>query len=280
VADARPKRRSGPPDFIGVGTLQSGTGWWNGMLLRHPEVQSRRRGKRSLHFFDDFCERPMTDSDVAQYHRAFRRRRAGRITGEWTSRYTYDPWTPPLLARAAPGAKLIVMVSDPIDRYRKRLARMRAQARSEDDYLYMADATGRGHYGAQLRQLLTFNDRERVLVLQFERCAADPLGEYARTCRFLGIDDGFVPRKLRRQVARRSQPRAVTRALRAVGLLPLVLRLTRSDPQLEPADLWPDIEASLHDDLDGEVAALTELVPDLDLTLWPNFAPEGASDRS
>jgi hypothetical protein len=37
------------------------------------------------------------------------------------------------------------------------------------------------------------------------------------------------------------------------------------------APLWPDLEAALHTALDPDVEALRALVPDLDLTLWPNF---------
>ena len=40
----------------------------------------------------------------------------------------------------------------------------------------------------------------------------------------------------------------------------------------EPAPLWPDLEAALHTALDPDVEALRALVPELDLTLWPNFA--------
>ena len=280
MAERLPKRAAGPPDFIGVGTLQAGTAWWHDLLLRHPQIESPRRRERSLHFFDRFCAREMTDDDVAEYHRQFGRRKAGRVTGEWTSRYTYDAWTPPLLRRAAPDAKLIVMVSDPIERYRRRLGRERALADPEQPQLYMADAAGRGHYATQLRQLYAFNDPERVLVLQYEQCQADPFGQYARTCRFLGVRDDFQPRLLHRQVARGFQPPGWVRALRRAGLLPLLLRLAGRTPQGEPADLWPDIEASLHSDLDREVADLTELAPDIDLALWPNFAPSGAAGRS
>ena len=38
------------------------------------------------------------------------------------------------------------------------------------------------------------------------------------------------------------------------------------------APLWPDLEGALHTALDPDVAALRELVPELDLALWPNFA--------
>jgi hypothetical protein len=40
----------------------------------------------------------------------------------------------------------------------------------------------------------------------------------------------------------------------------------------EHAPLWPDLEAALHTALDPDVEALSDLVPLLDLSLWPNFA--------
>ena len=42
----RPGGEPGPPDFIGVGALGSGTGWWHALLLQHPEIRpphARRR---------------------------------------------------------------------------------------------------------------------------------------------------------------------------------------------------------------------------------------------
>src|SRR5829696_1826406 len=113
--DAFQRGAPGPPDFIGVGALGSGTGWWHSMLVAHPEIRPPRSRTRALHHFDPFCAAEMTDADVAAYHRSFPRR-AGAITGEWTGRYMFDAWTPPLLRRAAPDAKLLVMLSDPIER--------------------------------------------------------------------------------------------------------------------------------------------------------------------
>ena len=51
------------------------------------------------------------------YHQQFPRP-VDRIAGEWTPRYMYDFWTPPLLARAAPEAKMLVLLRDPIERFR------------------------------------------------------------------------------------------------------------------------------------------------------------------
>src|SRR5215217_2635052 len=185
-----------PPDFVGVGALGSGTGWWHAMLLSHREIRPPAGRRRALHHFDRFCAAEMTDEDVAAYHAAFPLR-PGTITGEWTGRYMFDAWTPPLLRRAAPGAKLLVMLSDPIERYRAVFTERLAK-RSEGDRLYMADVVDRRSFGAQLARLQRFYEPERILVLQFERCRRDPAGEYRRTLEFLGVrDTAFAPQRLR-----------------------------------------------------------------------------------
>src|ERR1700754_4991997 len=107
----------GPPDFIGVGAVGTGAGWWLRMLLTHPEIRPPHTRRRSLHYFERFPARELTDGDIAAYHEKFRPR-PGSVTGEWTGRYLFDAWTPPLLKRAAPDAKLLGMLADPIERYR------------------------------------------------------------------------------------------------------------------------------------------------------------------
>jgi Sulfotransferase family len=254
----------GPPDFVGVGAAGSGTRWWHSLLLAHPEIAPPQGRHRALHFFDGFCAREMTDADVAAYHERFPRR-DGAISGEWTGRYMFDAWTPPLLRRAAPDAKLLVMLSDPIDRYRAVFAERLAK-RSEGDRLYMADVVDRRSFGAQLARLHRFFDPERILVLQFERCRRDPDGEYRRTLEFLGVrDTAFAPRRL--------GPRAPAGLLGRLMPRRVGERLAgRPVAERAPAPLWPDLEAALHTALDPDVEALRELVPELDLALWPNFA--------
>ena len=265
----------GPPDFIGVGALGSGTGWWHAMLLAHPEIRPPAARRRALHAFDRFCAAEMTDADVAAYHARFPRRE-GTITGEWTGRYMFDAWTPPLLKRAAPDAKLLVMLSDPIERYRATFTDRLAK-REGDETIYMADVVDRRSFGGQVARLHRFFDPERVLVLQFERCRRDPVDQYRRTLEFLGVrDTAFVPRRLRRKAAGRPESIPVEIALRLglpAGLRRrLTERMSGRPLARETAPLWPDLEASLHTALDPQVEQLRELVPDLDLSLWPNFA--------
>jgi hypothetical protein len=265
----------GPPDFVGIGALGSGTGWWHALLLAHPEIRAPRAPRRALHYFDRFCAQEMTGADVAAYHGRFPRR-PGRITGEWTGRYLFDAWTPPLLKRAAPDAKLLVLLSDPIERYRSILGIRLARREDDDEVVYMADVVDRRSHASQLARLHRFFDPEQVLVLQLERCRRDPLSQYRRTLEFLGVRDrDFAPRRLRRKATGRPESPAVALALRLglpAGTRRRVLaRLGRVDDH-DAVALWPDVEASLHIALDPEVEALAATVPEFDIGLWPNFA--------
>jgi len=236
---------TGPPDFVGVGAQRSGTTWWYRLLLDHPRIAlPLKRESKEFHFFDKFCARPMLDADIRRYHRFFARRR-GTLCGEWTPRYMFDAWAPPLLHRVAPEAKILVLLRDPVERYRSGLAHQVTRVPWRGPAIMCHDAADRSCYARQLRHILAYYDREQVLVLQYERCRAEPLAEYRRTLRFLGLDDDHVPA-------------AVT-------------ELTGGTTEAAKEPLWDDLQTMLMAKLEPEVLALRELVGDLDLSLWPNF---------
>ena len=99
-----------------------------------------------------------------------------------------DPWTPPLLRRAAPDAMLLVLLRDPVERFRsgRTLAENRLTVGSSTRAAANAGFQ-RGVYADQLLRLWRAFPREQVLVLQFERCVRDPAGELRRTFAFLGL---------------------------------------------------------------------------------------------
>ena len=115
-------RPPAPPDFVGIGAQRSGTSWWHGLIETHPHVHALGWPFKELHFFDE-----RRDADARAYHELFRRPR-GRLAGEWTPRYMYDAHTPALLRRAAPDARLLVMLRDP-DRAFPFRVRARARPR-------------------------------------------------------------------------------------------------------------------------------------------------------
>ncbi len=236
----------GPPDFVGVGAQRSGTKWWYELIVGHPEIQRVAAVRRELHFFERFWDTSFASEDADWYHRFFPRP-PGSLAGEWTPRYVFDPWTPRLLRRAAPDARLLVLLRDPIERYRSgfaREARLSARRDAPLSPMLWGDAFARGLYAAQLSRLLRFFPREQLLVLQYERCRERPDEQLARTYEFLGVDP-------------------VTQAPEV-----LTQQVGRALPKRELAgDLLEDLVAAFADD----VRELAEGFPEIDLRLWPNF---------
>jgi hypothetical protein len=239
------RRRTGPPDFIGVGAQRAGTTWWFRVMIRNPRIRPPRRRKKELHFFDRFDAWEMRDEDVAAYHDLFPRRR-GDVVGEWTPAYMGDVATPRLLHRAAPDARLLVLLRDPIERFRSGVMHRLSRAPERSFELSANDAIERGRYATQIERLREYYDDDRILVLQYERCRSDPLGQYARTLRFLGLPDDHEPIGI-------DEAKGTTMESRKM-------------------ELWPDLQAALRSALEPEVERLRTLVPDLDLGLWKNFS--------
>jgi hypothetical protein len=171
-----------------VGTARSGTTWWDALIHAHPDVARAEGVPKEVHFFDGLWQGDLTQADIAGYH-AFFARPAGKRAGEWTPGYMLDAWAPRLLRRAAPDARLLVLLRDPVERFRsgRTLAENRltvgASARAAANAGFQ-----RGLYADQLQRLWRVFPRDQVLVLQFERCVRDPAVQLRRTFAFLGLD--------------------------------------------------------------------------------------------
>ena len=144
---------TGPPDFIGVGTQRSGTTWMQRLLRDHPRIHLPRDQRKEQHFFDWFGKTEMTDADVARYHEQFPRP-PGDIAGDWTPRYMRDIWTPRLIPRAAPDAKILVIFRDPVERYRSGVLHTLARRGGRAATYLATDAVERGRYALQLKRRL------------------------------------------------------------------------------------------------------------------------------
>ncbi len=240
-----PGERTGPPDFVGIGVQKAGTTWWYDLLARHPGVSARSDLHKERHYFDRFGAAAFGPEAAADYAGWFPRP-VGRITGEWTPDYFAYPWVPTLLRRAAPEARLLLLLRDPVERMASGL-RHEARAGGAMGGGVLADATGRGFYHRALAWWLEHFDRSRILVLQYERCVLEPAGQLARTLRFLGLPDG-----------------GAADLAGGPGRVP------------GPAPLDPELRRRLVGLYEGEVAALAAVLDDLDLSLWPNFGHLGA----
>jgi Sulfotransferase domain len=236
----------GPPDFVGVGAMRAGTTWWWRVITGHPQVGFQRGlHTKEVHFFDELQEvDELSSASTARYHRWFPRP-PGTLIGEWTPRYMFDASTPRHIARAAPGARILILLRDPVDRYASGFARMLVMARKRGEALsepeLAADQTARGLYYVQVSRVLDLFPREQVLILQYERCRAHYETELRRTYDFLGLGlDAEIPPN-----TGPGEPRE--RSL--------------SQPERERlAQVYA-----------VDVRKLLEIVPEIDVALWPSL---------
>ena len=117
----------------------------------------------------------------------------------------------------------------------------------------LGDATWRGFYYQQLRHVFDFFPREQVLVLQFERCAADPVGgdgAHAGGSSGLELPDEPPERLLLAPAGRPRDGRSSS----------------------------PSCSAELAERYREDSKRLAELCPEIDLSLWPSVS--GPSRRA
>jgi Sulfotransferase family len=201
-------------------------------------------GGKELHYFDRFWNGHIPADFVERYHELFPRPESG-IAGEWTPRYMYDHWSIRLLHEAAPDARILVILRDPIERFRSALAMRRRMRLGLGRILdEVASAVSRSAYAEQLGRVFDFFPREQVLVLQYERCVAEPVAEMERTCHFLGLEPVSPP--------------------------PPELLEPRRPPNRKP-ELPPGIRDDLVARLGHDTKRVVDLCPEIDLSLWPSF---------
>jgi hypothetical protein len=182
-----------PPDFVGIGTARSGTTWWDALIHAHPDVVRLPDVPKEVHWFDRFWDGSFDENAEREYVRFFARP-PDRYAGEWTPGTILQPWALEQLKAAAPRARLLVLLRDPVARFRSAMAL--TQGRLTLRWNPTAAAGGafmRGLYADQLLRVWNVFPRDQVLVLQYERCVADTRGELDRTARFIGLDPGRMP---------------------------------------------------------------------------------------
>jgi hypothetical protein len=239
---------TGPPSFVGVGAPRSGTSWWFRVICAHRDVCfARGLHAKETGFLRGLGDRDLSSDEVAEYHRYFLRPPGAQIVGEWTPDYMYGQAFPRQLRQAAPAAHVLVLLRDPVDRFISGVTRGRRLA--ADNGIEGADAriTARNvalsMYFEPVSRLLDAFGRDRVLVLQYERCRAHCAAEVRRTHEFLGLDPEGAPAPPPREPRDRPLPDEERRDL-AERFAPDVRRLANLLPEIDVA-LWPSVAGSL-----------------------------------
>ena len=203
------------PAFVIVGAQRSGTTTLFRLLSDHPQARRPTLGKGTGYFDDGY--RHSRNWYRAQFPlRSLRDRDGGGwVSFECSGYYMFHPHAPFRLARDLPDVRVVAVLRDPVERaysaHQHELARgfetlpfgvaIRLEAErtaqearriaAEEDFVSFGHRhhsyLGRGEYDVQLRRLHAAFGRERVLVLEADAFFADPLTEFDRLQRWLGL---------------------------------------------------------------------------------------------
>jgi hypothetical protein len=200
------------PDFLIIGAQKAGTTSLFNYLAAQPGIVAPFR--KEIHYFSYEHVRG------ERWYRAFFPLRGsvppGALTGEASTYYAFCRRAPARAARLVPGARLVLIARDPVERafsqynhsVRKgfetrsfeeaidrefaelpgEVARLDAEP-SYESYFHQHNAyVARGCYMDQLEHWLRWYPRERLLVVRAEDLFSDPEKAYREVLEFLGVE--------------------------------------------------------------------------------------------
>ncbi|MEJ2366788.1 MAG: sulfotransferase [Acidobacteriota bacterium] len=214
------------PGLIVIGAQKAGTTSLHYFLGQHPQLCPSLT--KEVHFFDGGLERGVdTYAEGEAWYRAqFPLRRHvmnGGLAYETTPLYIFNPLAPKRIAAMIPGAKIVAVLRNPVQRavshYFKARRRGReslpimdavkmeetrlAPALEQRDYKHPAFIRNsykrRGLYREQLERYLEHFPRRQILILDSNPLFQDPHKTLRRIFKFAGVDPDFEPRDLRPQ---------------------------------------------------------------------------------
>ncbi len=195
------------PDFLGIGAQKAGTTTLHELLRHHPDVFVP--DLKETHFFSRHF-----DQSQEWYDDHFRTALSTQTVGEVTPYYLFHPAAPARIAAALPGARLFVLLRDPVDRalsgyfHAKRLGMeplpIDEAFEVEAERLRDADLTleapgarhvghewhsyaARSQYHVQLARYRSLFPADRILIVRSEDFFNTPGPVWVRIQSFLGV---------------------------------------------------------------------------------------------
>src|SRR5215218_6163545 len=203
------------PDFFVIGAPKSGTTALHVALASHPQLHLSSVKEPKFFLCDEQPppkENGPGDAHSAQewvwrrdqYEALFAGAPPGALRGESTPFYLSDFAAQRRLRQEVPGARLVAVVRDPVDRAYSNWAHLWADGlEPEADFLTACaleeerEAAGwarfwryrkLGRYGEQLEHLYWLFPREQVHVLRYRDLVDGPLAAVDGICAFLGVE--------------------------------------------------------------------------------------------
>jgi hypothetical protein len=290
------------PNFLIIGAGRAGTTSLYEYLRQHPDVfMSPVKEPNFFAFADGSLPergpgaawlRRTSVTTLRDYEALFADAGAAAATGEASPRYLRTPAAPALMRELVPGARLVAILRNPVERAYAHYLGLRRDGlepaasfeealRDEERRLRenwpQAGMVEAGFYNRHLSRYHELFPREQVRVYLHEDLAADPSGLLRDLFSFLGVDPGFSPDTSgvhgRTGVVRNPVLRAAwERSARLRESLGVAL------PERAGVPLAPDTRARLLEVYRSDILALEQLI-ERDLSAWLRGPGSAAADR-
>lgn len=171
------------PAWLGIGAQRSGTTWFTDLLTQHPAVGLGTNGKKEqqlLHKVGD------GRADASAYLDLFPA--DGVHRGEWTPQSLRHASAPATAARLVPDAPILVLLRDPVERFRSAMRLAATRGKSWPYPVPITVQTWSGFYADQLDAWAAAVGRERMHVMVYEEVRRDPQAAVDEVWRLIGVD--------------------------------------------------------------------------------------------
>lgn len=212
------------PNYLVIGAQKCATSSVCDLLGQHPDVFMTDPKEPFFFSHDEVYAR-----GLGWYESLFDAAGPAAAVGEGSTTYTQRGLYPRAAERVAehlPGARLIYVVRDPLERIRSHWMHLRSKGGRETLPFEQAVMTRPEYvdhslYSAQLEPYAPYEADGRLLVVFFEDFRADPEGELRRVFAFLGVDpSAWVPEDAAGVRHRSAEGRADTPLMRPLRRVP------------------------------------------------------------
>jgi LPS sulfotransferase NodH len=313
------------PNFFIIGAARSGTTMLTEMLRQHPSIFLTQ--PKEPHFLalanqkvdfngpgDDSTINRLAVTSLESYLSLYGSASGRSARGDASvSTLYYSQRSLENLEREFPGARLIVVLRDPIARAFSAFSYMRVRGfepvaefleavrqedqRKRENWHHLWHYVSMGHYGEQLKPFIETLGPERVKVVFYENLTRDSAEVVQQIFRFLDVDDGIEVQtrqvnasgSARSPLAQKSiqwatRHRALRSSLKRV--LPFEMRERIRQSNLEPTDVPIEARKALTASFESDVADLRGLLshhyPDTNERApeWLTPTPEAGGTQS
>lgn len=205
------------PDFFIIGAAKSGTTALYHYIKQHPQIYMSPKKEPHYFSFDDQTKMtqgsgdtiPLAITDFDQYVSLFESAPSDCGIGEASTSYLYREEASERIKRIIPGAKLIAILRNPVDRAYSAYMHLKRDKR--EDSLSFRHAlneelvriknnwdpiwhyTKVGYYHEQLKRYYALFPKEQIKVYLYEDLLTDQKGVLQSVFSFLGVDNNFEP---------------------------------------------------------------------------------------